>query len=749
MMTPRDSKPKKKPPKDSLTLLPCFYFVELPIVASSMVSLYFLELTDLLQPAQVGFRCHDRMLSMPYVDGGDELIPLLMLLSLAFAGPAASIMMGEGLVYFMQSRLKIRPGVEGSINAGGCNFNSFLRRTVRFVGVHVFGLCATALMTDVIQLATGYHTPFFLTVCKPNYTQPGVACDKNPYITKDICSGHDQHAIVSARKTFPSQHATLSAFAAVYISMYFNSTISDSTKLLKPVLVFAFAIVAALTGLTQITQYRSHPIDVYVGFLIGAGIAAYLAFHAVGNFRSCDDIIIKPAPPPQKEDALRALTQRGHDSVYNKGVASASESADEIAAPPSLDRLEGMGRPLQREKASIGSLKRASVDVELLAPRSPMGQQTMVTFSNTLPRSSMNANGGLGANGGPEESMMPTQPVQRRLKAVQVPMDPMRSQQLVTEWKQKSMEMRGLSLRDEAERDASEEGSEGGEEGSEDGGPQASLYPSMVQSNRGASAGPIPVSVGPPGSARVVATPRPPHIPEAGPPPVSPKSALTRAKWLSITEKSGGGGSIRGAPNQPRIMQVIAMSKQQGLLPSSSSGGTPKSSETTSTSSCTSSTASADSPHYRPPSEAQRDSAIITVDAHAPHHPVVHGGPPPCSGNGNPWEWRGASNGSDPRDSYELNDLNRGDSVGARGSTGSFRPHQTISPCSSTGDGDPEMLPPLPLPHAEVPHDGRSRESTLRRKTALVLLERDIQFQNKSEQENYYKKIQGGRRYKD
>jgi len=56
-----------------------------------MVSLYFLELTDVLQPALVGFRCHDRSLSMPYVDSGDELIPLLMLLSLAFAGPAASV----------------------------------------------------------------------------------------------------------------------------------------------------------------------------------------------------------------------------------------------------------------------------------------------------------------------------------------------------------------------------------------------------------------------------------------------------------------------------------------------------------------------------------------------------------------------------------------------------------------------------------------------------------------------------------
>lgn len=68
-----------------------FVHVQLPIVLSSLVSLYFLELTDVLSPAMVGFRCYDRDLSMPYVETGDELIPLLMLLSLAFAGPAASV----------------------------------------------------------------------------------------------------------------------------------------------------------------------------------------------------------------------------------------------------------------------------------------------------------------------------------------------------------------------------------------------------------------------------------------------------------------------------------------------------------------------------------------------------------------------------------------------------------------------------------------------------------------------------------
>lgn len=64
---------------------------QLPIVASSIVTLYFLELTDLFKPAKVGFQCYDRALSMPYVETNEELIPLLMLLSLAFAAPAASV----------------------------------------------------------------------------------------------------------------------------------------------------------------------------------------------------------------------------------------------------------------------------------------------------------------------------------------------------------------------------------------------------------------------------------------------------------------------------------------------------------------------------------------------------------------------------------------------------------------------------------------------------------------------------------
>lgn len=62
----------------------------------------------------------------------------------------------------------------------------------------------------------------------------------------------------------------------LFPQMYFNASINSTTKLLKPLLVFAFCMAAGLAGLTQITQHRSHPIDVYVGYLIGAGIGVYL-----------------------------------------------------------------------------------------------------------------------------------------------------------------------------------------------------------------------------------------------------------------------------------------------------------------------------------------------------------------------------------------------------------------------------------------------------------------------------------------
>ncbi|KAF7237144.1 Phospholipid phosphatase-related protein type 3 [Varanus komodoensis] len=516
---------------------------------------------------------------------------------------------------------------------------------------------------------------------------------------------------MEARKTFPSQHATLSAFAAVYVSMYFNSIISDSTKLLKPILVFAFAIAAGICGLTQITQYRSHPIDVYVGFLIGSGIAAYLAYHAVGNFRAPTEKA--PSNPPTK-DALRALTQRGHDSVYHQNK---SVSTDELNPQT---RLEGMNRQVQREKNSLGSLKRASVDVDLLAPRSPMGKENMVTFSNTLPRVNT-------------PSM--DDPARRHM-TIHVPVDASRSKQLITEWKQKSVEGRGMTLAEEVARRVGSDALAGDEEEPI---PPA-LYPTVqARTAERASMGPRVLIQPRPGATQLV------HIPEesqanAGA-NVSPKSSsAVRAKWMMMAEK----GATQRVGNPPRLMQVIAMSKQPGMV-----SVMPKQSETSSSST------SSDSSQYRSPSERD-SSSVVTIDAHAPHHPVVH----LSSGNG-PWEWKAAQKSSDGQDAYELNEMGKD----YRG----FRPAKSagVSPGSSVSDierdeppygsvatinisagmGAGPALVSAETSPAENVLGAASRESTLRRKpTSLTVGEKDGPTE---ETENFYKKMQANRRFKE
>ncbi|NWY29773.1 PLPR3 protein, partial [Pheucticus melanocephalus] len=368
-------------------------------------------------------------------------------------------------------------------------------------------------------------------------------------------------------------------------------------------------------------------------------------------------------------------------------------------------RLEEAARPVPREKNSLGSLKRASVDVDLLAPRSPMGKENMVTFSNTLPRVNT-------------PSM--DDPARRHM-TIHVPVDASRSKQLITEWKQKSLEGRSMTLAEEAAQ-----GRAVGEPGEE---VPPSLYPTVqARSAERAAMGPRVLIQPRPGASQLV------HIPEesqAGAAAAAGSGAAVRAKWVMVAEK---GGAQRVA-NPPRLMQVIAMSKQQSLV-----SVTPKHSETSSSST------SSDSSQYRSPSERD-SSSIITIDAHAPHHPVVH----LSAGNG-PWEWKSGPKGPEGSDTYELGEVGK-DFHG-------FRPAKSagVSPGSSVSDmeqDEPRYGSLAAIPGAaggggervEAPPEGllatASRDSTLRRKPA----ERDGTAD--SEVDLYYKKMQAGRRFKD
>uniref|UniRef100_A0A8W4F9E4 Phospholipid phosphatase related 4 n=1 Tax=Sus scrofa TaxID=9823 RepID=A0A8W4F9E4_PIG len=646
-------RPKGKVIKDSVTLLPCFYFVELPILASSVVSLYFLELTDVFKPVHSGFSCYDRSLSMPYIEPTQEAIPFLMLLSLAFAGPAITIMVGEGILYCCLSKRRNGVGLEPNINAGGCNFNSFLRRAVRFVG----------------------------------------------------------------GKSFPSQHATLAAFAAVYVSMYFNSTLTDSSKLLKPLLVFTFIICGIICGLTRITQYKNHPVDVYCGFLIGGGIALYLGLYAVGNFLPSEDGVF------QHREALRSLTDLNQDPSRVLAAKNGS-SSDGIA------HTEGILNRNHRDASSLTNLKRANADVEIITPRSPMGKENMVTFSNTLPR----------ANTPSVED-----PV-RRNATIHASMDSARSKQLLTQWKNKN-ESRKLSLQvietepgqsppRSIEMRSSSEPSRVGVNGDHHapGNQYLKIQPGTVPGCNNSMPGGPRVSIqSRPGSSQLV------HIPEETQENIStsPKSSSARAKWLKAAEKTV---ACNRSNSQPRIMQVIAMSKQQGVLQSS-----PKNTEG-STVSCTGSIRYKTLTDHEP-------SGIVRVEAHPENNrPIIQIPSTEGEGSGS-WKWKAPEKGS-LRQTYELNDLNR-DSESCESLKDSFgsgdRKRSNIDNNEHHHHGI-TTIRVTPVEGSEIGSEtlsiSSSRDSTLRRKGNIILIpERSNSPENT--RNIFYKGTSPTRAYKD
>lgn len=86
------------------------------------------------------------------------------------------------------------------------------------VGVFAFGLFATDIFVNAGQVVTGHLTPYFLTVCKPNYTSTDCRAHHQFINNGNICTG-DMEVIEKARRSFPSKHAALSIYSALYATV--------------------------------------------------------------------------------------------------------------------------------------------------------------------------------------------------------------------------------------------------------------------------------------------------------------------------------------------------------------------------------------------------------------------------------------------------------------------------------------------------------------------------------------------------
>ncbi|KAI5628719.1 phospholipid phosphatase related 5a, partial [Silurus asotus] len=166
-----------------------------------------------------------------------------------------------------------------------CYLNPLVRRTFRFLGVYAFGLFATDIFVNAGQVVTGNLSPYFLTVCKPNYTALGCQQVVRFISQQEACTGNSDD-ILRARKSFPSKEAALSVYAALYIAMYITCSVkSKGTRLAKPVVSLGLLCLAFLTGINRVVEYRNHWSDVIAGFIIGSAIAVFMVVCVVKNFK--------------------------------------------------------------------------------------------------------------------------------------------------------------------------------------------------------------------------------------------------------------------------------------------------------------------------------------------------------------------------------------------------------------------------------------------------------------------------------
>ncbi|XP_029440990.1 phospholipid phosphatase-related protein type 2 isoform X2 [Rhinatrema bivittatum] len=271
--------------KRSISIVPCFVFVEMVIMAGTVVLAYHFEYTDTFPTHVQGFFCYDTAYAKPYPGPEDtSRAPPVLVYSLVAAVPTLVILIGELTFLFRQSSWREEKTI---ISGECCYFNPLLRRIVRFLGVYSFGLFTTTIFANAGQVVTGSQTPHFLSVCRPNYTALGCQSPRQYVAEKQACAAGNPALVSAARKSFPCKDAALSAYSAVYTVMYITLVFKvKGSRLAKPSACLLLLCPAFLVGVVRVAEYRNHWSDVLAGFITGSAIAVFLVTCVLKDFSS-------------------------------------------------------------------------------------------------------------------------------------------------------------------------------------------------------------------------------------------------------------------------------------------------------------------------------------------------------------------------------------------------------------------------------------------------------------------------------
>lgn len=215
----------------------------------------FIDILDVVDPFQRGFFCDDVSLMHPY---RPSTVNYPVLVAVGISIPIALFLATE--IW----RWRLEMDDNHTVKLFNRDFPYWALNVYKNVGVFLFGLYASTVMTDFGKVILGRFRPHFMTVCQP-ILPDGTNCtdviNRNRYIEEFTCGSHDtsEYQLKDMRRSFPSGHSSSAMFMALYTVLYLHSRMNwDGSRLLKPFLQFLLIMMAWFTALSRISDYKHH-----------------------------------------------------------------------------------------------------------------------------------------------------------------------------------------------------------------------------------------------------------------------------------------------------------------------------------------------------------------------------------------------------------------------------------------------------------------------------------------------------------
>lgn len=227
-------------------------------------------------PYHRGFYCDDDSINKPYKE---STVPSSVLYSVGFALAYLVICVTE---LCSQRRQKRSQHIE-YVPFKWLKLKPHHIHVINLLVSFAFGGLVTIFVTDIGKYTVGRLRPHFLSICRAP-SSVFLNCS-HTYITEDVCTG-DPGLLREGRLSFPSGHASFSAYAMTFIIIYMEVMVSfPHSRFLKFSLQLLIAQLGVLCGLSRISDYKHHWSDVLTGLLLGALIAVLITDRVLGMFK--------------------------------------------------------------------------------------------------------------------------------------------------------------------------------------------------------------------------------------------------------------------------------------------------------------------------------------------------------------------------------------------------------------------------------------------------------------------------------